>query len=61
MAFGRKKPQQSDSSSTGSKESTRTTSYPQGQTGKAKVVGALRTSSYQSSIQTRTHDLDSIN
>lgn len=59
MAFGRKKPQPSGSG--GSKESTRTTSYPQGQDGKAKVVGALRTTSYKSSIYTRTHDLDSIN
>ena len=57
MAFGRKKPQ----ASADSKDSTRTTSYPQGQTGKAKVVGALRTTSYKTSIQTRTHDLDSIN
>lgn len=61
MAFGRKRPQQSGGSSTGSKESTRTTSYPQDQTGKAQVVGALRTTSYRSSVQTRTHDVDSIN
>lgn len=61
MAFGRKKPQPSGSSSGGSKESTRTTSYPQDQDGKAKVVGALRTTSYKTSTQTRTHDLDSIN
>lgn len=61
MAFGRKKPQPSASSTGGSKESKRTTSYPQGQEGKAGVVGALRTTSYKSSIQTRTHDLDSIN
>lgn len=60
MAFGRKKPQPSGSSS-GSKPSGRTTSYPQGQDGKAKVVGELRTTSYKSSTQTRTHDLDSIN
>lgn len=59
MAFGRKRPQPSDSG--GSKESTRTTSYPQNQDGKAKVVGALRTTSYKTSTQTRTHDLDSIN
>lgn len=59
MAFGRKKPQPSVSGV--SKESTRTTSYPQGQDGKAKVVGALRTTSYRTSTQTRTHDLDSIN
>ena len=61
MAFGRKKPQQSGGPSTGAKESTRTTSYPQGQTGKAKIVGEPSTTSYQSSVQTRTHDLDSIN
>jgi len=56
MAFERKKPQ-----SSGGKDNERITSYPQNQTGKAKTVGALRTTSYKSSIQTRTHDLDSIN
>jgi len=38
MAFGRKRPEQSGGST--SKESTRTTSYPQDQDGKAPVSGA---------------------
>ena len=58
MAFGRIRPQ---SSSANNKQSTRTTSYPQGQDGKAPVVGSVRTTSYKSSAQVRTHDLDSIN
>jgi hypothetical protein len=51
--FGRARPQQSDGQPLGSssKDSERTTSYPQGQDGKAPVVGALRTTSYKSSIQ----------
>ena len=61
MAFGRKKPQQSGSSTGGSKESARTTSYPQGQDGRAAVVGALRTSSYKSSIQRNTRGYETIN
>ncbi len=62
MAFGRKRPQQSaPQSSGGSKESTRTTSYPQDQTGKADVVGALRTTSYKSSIQWNTRGYETIN
>ena len=59
MAFGRKKPQSTTSS--GSKESTRTTSYPQDQTGKAPVVGATRTTSYKSSIQWNTRGYETIN
>jgi hypothetical protein len=64
VAFGRKVPEQTapqsgaDSSST---ISERTTSYPQGQEGKAPVAGALRTTSYQSSLHTDTRGYETIN
>jgi len=45
---GRTRPQPSANTS---KDSNRTTSYPQGQEGKAPVVGELRTTSYKSSAQ----------
>jgi hypothetical protein len=50
---GRTPPPASASSWNGSptKESSRTTSYPQGQEGKTPVTGALRTTSYKNSIQ----------
>lgn len=46
---GRTRPPTSASSS--SKESTRITSYPQGQDGKAAIAGELRTTSYKTSAQ----------
>lgn len=63
MAFGRKRPQQSapQSGGSGAIESTRTTSYPQGQDGKAPVVGEVRTTSYKSSIQYNDRGYVSVN
>jgi hypothetical protein len=58
MAFGRKRPEQSSS---GSKESSRITSYPVDQDGKAPVVGELRTTSYKSAMQTNRRDYQTIN
>ncbi|MGH3793798.1 MAG: hypothetical protein ACRDSP_02805 [Pseudonocardiaceae bacterium] len=53
MAFGRKRPEQTDG--------TRTTSYPQGETGKAPVAGVKRTTSYKNSIQVNTRGYETIN
>ena len=39
----------------------RTTSYTQGQDGKAPVAGAKRTTSYKSSIQINTRTYETIN
>lgn len=64
---GREKPTQSAAAAaaaifaSASFESNRTTSYPQGQDGAAARPNVARTTSYRSSIQRRTHDLDSIN
>jgi hypothetical protein len=44
-----------------SKGTERTTSYPQGEEGKAPVVGASRTTSYKSSIQYNTRGYETIN
>ncbi len=44
-----------------SKNSTRTTSYPQNQEGRAPIKGAPRTSSYQSAMQINTRGYETIN
>ena len=61
MAFGRKRPEQTGGSSSGSKDSDRITSYPLDQDGQAPVVGALRTTSYKSAMQSNRRDYHSIN
>lgn len=49
---------ETSASSTGS---SRTSSYPQGQEGKASVSGALRTTSYKNSIQVNARGYETIN
>lgn len=69
MAFGRKKDREADlaaagfttPTSGGNKESTRTTSYPLDQNGKAPVKGAPKTTSYKSAMQYNARGYETIN
>lgn len=54
MAFGRKIPSHDNNTS-------RTTSYPQDQQGKAGVAGEKRTTSYKSAMQINTRGYETIN
>jgi hypothetical protein len=58
MAFGRKV---QDVNRTGGNNPNRTTSYPQGQEGKAPVVGTKRTTSYKSALQFDARGYETIN
>lgn len=64
MATGRERPTPSGAAlrfGTAVNEHVRTTSYPQGQEGKAPAVGEKRTTSYRNSIQYNDRGYATIN